>query len=59
MSHLLLKANSNSAKVQSLRIEILVEWLAESALDQEVLGSIPAPSKLFSRESAVIKFVRC
>ena len=34
---------------------LLPEWLTELALDGEVLGSIPAPSKLFSRETAVLK----
>ena len=29
------------------------------ALDQEVLGSIPAPPNFFSREPAVIKFTGC
>ena len=34
-------------------------WLAESALYQELSGSIPAPSKIYSREPAVLKFVSC
>ena len=33
----------------------LVKWLAESALDLEVLGAIPAPSQLFSSEPAMLK----
>ena len=28
-------------------------------LSLRVLGSIPAPSKLFSRQHAILKFVRC
>ena len=33
--------------------------VTELALDREVLGSILAPSKLFSREPAVLQFVGC
>ena len=36
---------------------VVVEWLAELARDQEVLGSIPATSILFSEESAILQFV--
>ena len=37
---------------------MLVAWyLAELSLDQENLGSIPAPSKCSSREPANLKYV--
>ena len=35
------------------------QWLTELALDRLVLGSIPAPSKPFSRKSAVLRLVQC
>ena len=34
-------------------------WLAKSALDQDVLGSIPASSRQFSREPVILKFAGC
>ena len=43
-----------------LEAVVVVLWFAELALDQEVLGSIAAPSKLFLyREHAFVKFVWC
>ena len=40
-------------------VVVVVQWLAEMVLDRdrEVLGSIPAPSKTFSRESSFLNFV--
>ena len=35
----------------------MVEWLAKLLCDQEVLGSIPAATKLFSIEPANLKFI--
>ena len=35
----------------------MVEWLAKLLCDQEVLGSIPAATKLFSIEPAILKFI--
>ena len=40
-------------------VMMLVYWLAESAMDREVLSSIPALTKHFSRDPAILEFVRC
>ena len=38
---------------------VAVKCLAELSLDQEIMGSIPAPSKCSSREPAILKYVWC
>ena len=37
----------------------VVKWVAGLACNQEVMGSIPAPFQMISREPAVLKCVRC
>ena len=49
----------SSFRVKIVCAVLVVWWLEEWAFYREVSGSIPATSKLNSREAAVIKFVLC
>ena len=46
---------ARSAK--GLSVVVVVVRLAELAVNREILGSIPAPSKLFSMEPVILKIL--